>query len=149
MVIMGSTHRVSLRQCDYLARHRPTVVIGLRKDDIPKARRAVRERRHVLVNVWSPEADEERLSDFVEILAQDAVRGIILSGGDTADLVVRTLEAIGIILEREILPGIPWGRLVGGPADWKPVATKAGGFGRKDSLAVMADYLLGLDSGGE
>ena len=81
------------------------------------------------------------LGEFLTILADSAVRGVILSGGDTAELVCRALKATGIKLEREIAPGIPWGRFVGGHADGMAIATKAGGFGEENSLVVITDFL--------
>ena len=145
VVIMGSTHFASMAQCDYLVRQRPTTVVSLQPDGLRRARRAIKEGRHILVKIAPDELNQELLPHLSQIVAADAVRGIILSGGDTADLVMRSLRATGIILEREILPGIPWGRVMGGPADWKPVATKAGGFGRKGTLVAMVDYLCRIE----
>jgi uncharacterized protein YgbK (DUF1537 family) len=48
-------------------------------------------------------------------------------------------------LEREILPGIPWGRLIGGSAGGTAVATKAGGFGEIDALVRVADFLAATE----
>lgn len=74
--------------------------------------------------------------------ARDAA-GLIMTGGDTAALVCRDLKVRGIRLIREILPGIPYGRLMGGPFEGVPVITKAGGFGSEDTLAVLVDALRG------
>jgi uncharacterized protein YgbK (DUF1537 family) len=151
-LIVGSTQDVSLRQCDYLLAHRPTASLSIEGDYVRKACRALETKRHILINIsWSTSRagagrDEKRLASLAGILMDPRVRGIVLTGGDTANLVVRAFEASGIILAREILPGIPWGRLVGGPADGKPIATKAGGFGRPDALARVADYLARLET---
>ena len=65
---------------------------------------------------------------------------LVLSGGDTAALVCRTLDVRAIDLKGEIAPGIPCGILVGGPFDGMPVVTKSGGFGLPDALIEIADY---------
>ncbi len=65
---------------------------------------------------------------------------LVLSGGDTAALVCRTLGAHGIVVEDEILPGIPHGILAGGVYDGLAVATKAGGFGEPRALIQVADF---------
>jgi uncharacterized protein YgbK (DUF1537 family) len=79
----------------------------------------------------------ERVSDaLAEIVAElspeDLFDALILTGGDTAVRVARSLGATGILLEGEIEAGVPVGTLVG----TRPyrVVTKAGGFGGPDTL---------------
>jgi uncharacterized protein YgbK (DUF1537 family) len=59
---------------------------------------------------------------------------MIVTGGDTALLVLATLGATSIILGGELAPGIPWGIVDGGVADNRIVITKSGGFGAPDTL---------------
>jgi uncharacterized protein YgbK (DUF1537 family) len=140
-LIVGSTHPVSIGQSDYLLAHRPATSINLEGDYVRKVRAALEAKRHILINTNLSAPHEKRLTSLTGILADSRVTGIILTGGDTANLAMRAFKVNGIILAREILPGIPWSRLVGGPADGKPIATKAGGFGQPDALARMCDYL--------
>jgi uncharacterized protein YgbK (DUF1537 family) len=56
-------------------------------------------------------------------------QALILTGGDTALLAVRALQAHSFILRGEVAPGIPWGIVAGGSADGCAVVTKSGGFG--------------------
>ena len=141
VMIVGSTHHVTHRQLDYLLTHRAATRTPLQGGFLRRAYKAIQENRHILINIHLQKTNIERLAGLAKILADPRVRGIILTGGDTADLVVRALGAHGIMLAREILPGMPWGKLIGGPAAGKPVATKAGGFGKPDALAMMAGYL--------
>ena len=62
---------------------------------------------------------------------------LLLTGGDTALLVLRTLGAQSILLRGELEPGIPWGVVQGGLADGRIVITKSGGFGSPDSLSAI------------
>jgi uncharacterized protein YgbK (DUF1537 family) len=64
---------------------------------------------------------------------------LVMSGGDTARTVCRSLGASGIRLHRQVLDGIPYGTLLGGPNGGVPVVTKSGGFGREDALARIVD----------
>lgn len=57
---------------------------------------------------------------------------LVLTGGDTAVHVARSLGADGILLEEEVEEGVPMGTLIG-PKPYK-VVTKAGGFGTPDTL---------------
>ena len=56
-------------------------------------------------------------------------QALILTGGETALLAVRALEADSFILRGELAPGIPWGLIQGGLAHGCVVVTKSGGFG--------------------
>jgi uncharacterized protein YgbK (DUF1537 family) len=69
-----------------------------------------------------------------------ATGAVFLSGGDTAAAVCRAIGARAIELEREIVTGIPLGRLSGGIFDGVPVVTKSGAFGRPDALIQVAEY---------
>lgn len=86
------------------------------------------------------------LSEFLGEAAQAAAQGaglggLILCGGDIAVATCRALGAGGMELYGEIEPGLPCGRLVGGPWDGLPAATKAGGFGRPDAFVRALRYL--------
>ena len=69
------------------------------------------------------------------------LRGLILTGGDTAKTVCTRLGGIGIELLKEVEPGIPLGYLVG-PAELL-VVTKAGGFGTPRVLVNSLKMLKG------
>ena len=69
--------------------------------------------------------------------------GLILTGGDTAIAVCRALGAKGMVVSREMAPGIPMCALVGGDYDGAPVVTKAGGFGAEEALLVALRTLKG------
>lgn len=74
------------------------------------------------------------------VLDQTKPASLFLSGGDTADAVLRAIGAKGIRLLKEILPGMVQGMIVGGPMDGLSVVTKAGAFGKKDALVVLHEY---------
>ena len=69
--------------------------------------------------------------------------GLVLTGGDTAIAVCRALGSSGLVVSREVAPGIPICALVGGPYDGAPIVTKAGGFGSEDALMVGLRTLKG------
>jgi D-threonate/D-erythronate kinase len=60
------------------------------------------------------------------------LRGLVLTGGDTAKMVCGRLGATGIHIWEEVEPGIPLGRLVG--EHEMLVVTKAGAFGSPQAL---------------
>ena len=69
--------------------------------------------------------------------------GLVLTGGDTAIAVCRALGGNGMVVYREVAPGIPMCALVGGDYDGAPVVTKAGGFGAEEALLVALRTLKG------
>ena len=74
-----------------------------------------------------------------EFLKQNSsVKGLVLTGGDTAKDVCRQIAASGLELLKEVEPGIPFGRLAGDHEMY--MITKAGAFGTEITLvnAVLA-----------
>jgi uncharacterized protein YgbK (DUF1537 family) len=67
--------------------------------------------------------------------------GLLFCGGDTALYLCRAFGVQAILLEREMMPGVPLGRLLGGPGHGLAVITKSGGFGGPDTLVRAARLL--------
>jgi uncharacterized protein YgbK (DUF1537 family) len=59
---------------------------------------------------------------------------LFATGGDTSLAICKSLGAVGIDLVREICPGIPLGRIIGGPRNGQYIITKSGRFGNSGSL---------------
>ena len=76
-------------------------------------------------------------------LAHVRPAALVLTGGDVAGAVCRGLSAQAIVVEGEVEPGLPWGRLYGGPADGMRVVTKAGGFGSEQVFWRILQALRG------
>ncbi|MBZ5561292.1 MAG: hypothetical protein LAP13_02615 [Acidobacteriia bacterium] len=140
-LVVGSTTPVTAAQLtQFMVTHR-CAVFDLPTTNLWPIRRALRERRHVILRVAFQGELRRCLARCRKVLIEHDVRGVILSGGETATMACEAWEARGIRLEREIAPGLPWGRLAGGPAEGLPLATKAGSFGDRDALNVMAEFL--------
>jgi uncharacterized protein YgbK (DUF1537 family) len=69
------------------------------------------------------------------------IRGLILTGGDTALAVFKHLGISHVRLIDEILPGIPYGQVLGGEFAGLSVVTKAGAFGDESALVKCIDFL--------
>jgi len=67
--------------------------------------------------------------------------GLVFIGGDTSIRMMDAIEAEGIRIEAEILPGVPVGRILGGEHEGTLVATKAGGFGDNQTLVKVIEYM--------
>jgi uncharacterized protein YgbK (DUF1537 family) len=77
------------------------------------------------------------------LLRQTRLGGLVLTGGDLAMGVCRNLCTSALRIEEEVLPGIPCSKLVDGPFRGLRLVTKAGGFGEKDALWRITQYLRG------
>ncbi|WP_434131878.1 hypothetical protein KIAC18_003706 [Sporomusa sphaeroides] len=76
-----------------------------------------------------------------ETAEQHGLCNLVISGGGTATRICQTLDITAIDLERELLAGIPIGKAVGGNCDGLHLVTKAGGFGKKNSLRKVLELL--------
>ncbi len=71
----------------------------------------------------------------------EAMAGVFATGGETASRFLRSTEARGLGLLRELLPGIAAGRILGGRYNGTVMITKAGGFGAADAIVRAIDAL--------
>jgi D-threonate/D-erythronate kinase len=166
LVVVGSLNAVSRQQLAHLLVS--DTGIGLDTDDLSAQRTAdatddvVRLARlrlgqrkpvvlfsrdcNIATNTPARLADSARATAdaFAEIarrlIHEGVVDGLVVTGGDTATAVLRRLDATGIRLERELEAGIPIGRITG-PHPVR-IITKAGGFGRENTLARACEVLF-------
>ena len=78
-------------------------------------------------------------------LADHEASGIVVTGGDTLGALLRAMQAHGVDLEQEAAPGIPSGRVAGGPWAGLRIISKAGGFGGPDALVDAVQLLIRKD----
>ena len=119
MTFSGSLHGVTHLQMQHLA------------DRLPS---------HPAIQIPVEVEDQPAILHHFETFDPDA---LILTGGDTALLVLQTLGADSILLCGEVADGIPWGLVQGGLAHGRIVVTKSGGFGTAESLTRIVHQLTG------
>jgi uncharacterized protein YgbK (DUF1537 family) len=151
LVVVGSLSGVAREQVRRLVEEYGDVSVEAGGEDAVAAAREVLSGGTCAV-VRSPEEQNASgeavvgtLARVVERLSEERLfGGLIMTGGATAVGVARRLGATGIELQGEMEEGVPLGALIG-PTPY-PVVTKAGGFGKPDTLvgAVQA-----LAQGGE
>jgi uncharacterized protein YgbK (DUF1537 family) len=83
--------------------------------------------------------------EFIAAVAAAArergVGAFVVTGGETAALLLRALETTSLEIDRELLPGIPLSGLADGRMAGTPLVTKAGGFGEPDALVRAVEGL--------
>jgi len=80
---------------------------------------------------------------FKRIIQNYNFSGLIIIGGDTSIKIMKAMNVDGIRIEKEVLPGIPMSRILGGKFEGLRVVTKAGGFGDDYTLAKIMKHLKG------
>ncbi len=154
LFVAGTDHPCLAGQLACLAQHAsPTVVTGILGGLLARGDETVAERSRAAAEALQAGADAVLTTDgepriaggrraVAALLARVAARAVegarpaalVLTGGDVAMAVCRVLGASAIAVQGQVEPGIPLGRLVGGPQDGLPLAAKAGGFGSEDAL---------------
>jgi len=81
----------------------------------------------------------------VHLMKEIRLGGLVLTGGDLAIGICEQLSASALRIEEEVLPGIPCSTLFDGPFKGLRLVTKAGGFGEKEALWGIIQYLRGED----
>ena len=101
---------------------------ALRKEALVDQRKSDRDRSILL----------RMVSDITfSVVTQASICGLILFGGDTAFAAAEGLGAKGIEIKGQLEPYIPYGEWIGGVSPGLPVVTKAGGFGKENSLVEL------------
>ncbi len=87
----------------------------------------------------------ESIASFLGEIARDIIQGVeingvLITGGDIAIKTSRCLLASGIIINGEILPGIPYGQFTDEHLKNIKIATKAGGFGEENAVTEILKF---------
>lgn len=69
------------------------------------------------------------------------VAGVLLTGGDIASKVLSRMSVKKLLVDGEVLPGIPVVRALDGEFRGLKLVTKAGAFGREDAVFRIVEYL--------
>jgi len=137
---IGSDHPVTAAQEEFLLRQADAETVNVSRASVDSARRALRQRRDIVLRIRRGVTTELEFRDFFLALEGLPMAGMLMSGGDTGAMVCRALRVNAIHLESEIVIGLPWGVAVGGVAHGMRVATKSGGFGAEDALIRVAEF---------
>jgi len=145
LIIAGSNNPVTKRQLEKLVAQTRAAVFVLDRFTGKDAAAALASGRNVVILVPVHRQPDRmilrQLGTLAPLFRSRLIGSLVLTGGDTAALVCRGLRPLAIAIGGEIVPGIAWGRLVGGLAGGLAVCTKPGGFGGDQSLARAVRFL--------
>ncbi|WP_193095485.1 four-carbon acid sugar kinase family protein [Brevibacterium sp. FME17] len=83
------------------------------------------------------------------VMSSPAITGLYTTGGDVTAMVMRAVGAVGMEIEKEIVPLAVGGHLVGGSADGLPIVTKGGLIGDSGTAVKCLDYLMATSPVGQ
>ncbi len=146
VLFVGSTNPVTQSQVERLMEAGKVDPASLGSNAVAQATLSMKRNRHLVVQVPSESEEDVRyLNALLDLFRKKPPRAVVLTGGDTAQLICELSATSGLKLEREIVVGIPRGRFMGGIFDGLPVATKAGGFGGDAALVEIVNDLIQKD----
>jgi uncharacterized protein YgbK (DUF1537 family) len=138
VLFVGSDHAVTTKQ---VAALKQTVEMG---EFAVEACTGQTFENHVLVlKVSRGVTTEQQIWQVLSSTGEKGIRCCLLTGGDTAALVLRASGARLLRLTGEFAPGLPQGVAKGGALDGVPVILKSGGFGREDVLCQIVNRFTG------
>jgi uncharacterized protein YgbK (DUF1537 family) len=76
-----------------------------------------------------------------ELIRNIGIKGILLTGGDTAYKTAKCLNISGVVLKDEIEHGIPYGYFMNERYRNVIMVSKAGGFGNEDAIFKVLNFL--------
>ena len=82
---------------------------------------------------------EETMGKIAKELVSAGVRRLVIAGGETSGAVVSALGVEGLLIGREIDPGVPWTFSIGEPG--LALALKSGNFGTEDFFTKAFEQL--------
>ena len=146
LVVAGSRHPATRAQIDALEASGAAGVRlgGRREPDLAKVVGAIRAGRPAFVS--SDDTTEGTREDIAarlaaaakHVLAEASPVLVALTGGETAQAVMRALGARRLELDGAPASGLAIGRLVVNEASTLPILTKAGGFGPPELFVALA-----------
>jgi uncharacterized protein YgbK (DUF1537 family) len=134
---IGSNHPASARQIEHIVVHSNLPCFS-DVGECAKALPNLLKKRATVIWRVAPGLNPGAMRGILKQVCQSRTTTMLLSGGDTAFSICRSLSAESIWIGGELLPGIPWGTIRGGEADHMRVITKSGGFGSEAALTAIA-----------
>jgi uncharacterized protein YgbK (DUF1537 family) len=135
--VIGSTHPQTVAQIDFLRQQRRAEFIDPKPGWEISARESLLNKKDIVLCLDCDVSDFSELSNLGQLIGERLVSALVASGGYTARVLCKALEAHAIRLHSSLLPGTAMGRLIGGQGHQLPLITKSGGFGDADALAQI------------
>jgi uncharacterized protein YgbK (DUF1537 family) len=138
LLFVGSDHAVTTRQVAALKQ-----TAGVSEIAVEACTGQAIQERVLVMNVSRGVTTEQQIRQALSSVGDTGIRCCLLTGGDTAALVLRASGVRSLRLTGEFAPGLPQGIAQGGVLDGVSVILKSGGFGGEDVLCRIVDRFAG------
>jgi uncharacterized protein YgbK (DUF1537 family) len=138
LFFIGSDHAVTTRQVAALKQ-----TAGVSEIAVETCTGQTIQERVLVMNVSRGVTTEQQIRQALSSVGDTGIRCCLLTGGDTAALVLRASGVRSLRLTGEFAPGLPQGVAKGGVLDGVSVILKSGGFGGEDVLCRIVDRFAG------
>jgi uncharacterized protein YgbK (DUF1537 family) len=143
LLCIGSNHAVSSMQMAHLCSNTGVARLDASTAEPDEVRSALSQRSVAALCLDPATADPERIREQIRAATAAGLRRILLTGGDTAELICRAAGVNDLLVCGEALPGVAEGVVEGGLLDQVVFATKSGGFGQQDCLTRLLSPVPG------
>ncbi len=143
LVVSGSRNKTTIEQLEELSRHIAVHEVGV-KDLLGRVAEALKNGEDAAIASYlggTLDYGKWRMLPSLVKSLTSFIGGIILVGGETTRLILTTLSAKAVRIGGSIEEGVAAGWIIGGALDGKPIVTKAGGFGRRETLLKLLRWL--------
>jgi len=148
ILCVGSNHPVTSLQVKYLLSCCSPCVLEAASTTTSQVSSALDSGSHLILLIDTQTADTGRLLELLAAARDRDLAAILLTGGDTAELVCRATQTDQLLLEGELVSGIATGHMEGGLLNGMTFATKSGGFGTEGCLVESINALSTAGCGG-
>lgn len=143
LLCIGSNHAVSSKQMAHLCSNTGVARLDASTAEPDEVHSALSQRSVAALCLNPTAADAERIREQIRAATAAGLRRILLTGGDTAELICRAAGVKDLLVCGEALPGVAEGVVEGGLLDQVVFATKSGGFGQEDCLTQLLSPVPG------
>lgn len=148
VLCVGSDHPATIAQLAHFRERRPCSVLQAESTSAEEIGSALASGSPLILMIDTAAPDMRRLRKLFAAAHAANLAVVLLTGGDTAELVCQSVNAEQLLLQGELVNGVACGFIEGGLLDGVAIATKSGGFGAEDCLLESVDRLLGVPQAG-
>lgn len=141
LLCVGSDHPVTNLQIRYFRSCYSPRVLEAKSATTSEVRSVLDSGSHLILLIDTRTIDTSRLQELLAAARTRDVAAILVTGGDTAELVCSAAQTKQLLLEGELVSGIATGHMEGGLLDGMTFATKSGGFGTEGCLVESVNAL--------
>jgi D-threonate/D-erythronate kinase len=143
VLFAGSLNPRTERQLARLANVDSVGCFDLNEDRVDAITQSFSRNGVIVVRVGWSDTARAALEAVVRACAAADVRGVIVTGGETASLICGAAGCTQLMIEGEVVAGVPFGRFGDGILSGASLVTKAGGFGGEEALVAACQYFDG------